>query len=60
MVLRNDYSSYVKKSGYGMRTEECCRYYGIPVDAKKQHNATYDTTLCHNVLKKQRPEWFGI
>lgn len=60
MVLNNDYSHYIKKTSYGLKTEECCRYYGIPVDSSKQHNAKYDTVLAMEILKKQKPEWFGI
>lgn len=58
MVLNNDYSHYIKKTQYGLKTEESCRYYGIPVDSKKQHNAKYDTSLALQILQKQRPEWF--
>ena len=59
MVLRNDYSHYIKLTGYGLKTEHCCAYYGIPVEEGQQHNARYDTNLNIEILKKQRPEWFA-
>ena len=58
MVLRNDYSRIIKETGFGLKTEECCKYYGVSVDEKLQHNAEYDTGLNIEILKRQRPEWF--
>ena len=58
MVLGNDYSHYIKGAGYGLKIEDCCAYYGIPVDNSQQHNARYDTMLNIEILKKQRPDWF--
>ena len=57
MVLANNYKTLIKRSGYGLKTEDCCKYYHIPVNAKKQHQAKYDTELVIELLKKQRPGW---